>query len=99
MATRYYSHDPRAEWEAVERWENEGGRLRQKHDYILDAIADDYRRHMDEVRPIRRGRKPDEISHVKLFLPADKAKSISGQTLVVRGERPVPQSLLLSNYL
>jgi len=29
MATRYYSYDPRAEWEPVERWENEGGRLDQ----------------------------------------------------------------------
>jgi len=47
MATRYYSYDPRAEWEPVERWENEGGRLDQKHDYILDSIGDDYRRHID----------------------------------------------------
>ena len=91
MATGYYSHEARAEWEAVERWENEGGRHGQNHDLYFDTIGDDYR-HKDQVMPIRGLDKRDEISLVKLFLPSDKA-SISGQTLVVHGERPVPQSV------
>ena len=39
MTTGYYSHEPSAEWGAVERWENEGGRLREKRDYILDSAG------------------------------------------------------------
>ena len=27
-----YNQEPSSEWEAVERWENEGGRLRQRYD-------------------------------------------------------------------
>ena len=29
MAADYYIREPSDEWEAFERWENEGGRLRQ----------------------------------------------------------------------
>jgi hypothetical protein len=29
MAAGYYIREPRDEWEAFERWENEGGSLRQ----------------------------------------------------------------------
>ena len=29
MAADYYSREPSDEWEAFERWENEGGSLRQ----------------------------------------------------------------------
>lgn len=29
MAADYYIREPSDEWEVVERWENEGGRLRQ----------------------------------------------------------------------
>jgi hypothetical protein len=71
MATRYYSYDPRAEWEPVERWENEGGRLDQKHDYILDSIGDDYRRHIDVDIQIRKTGKRDDISRVGPLLPSN----------------------------
>ena len=29
MAADYYTREPSDEWDAFERWENEGGRLRQ----------------------------------------------------------------------
>ena len=32
MAADYYIGEPGEEWEVVERWENEGGRLRQNDD-------------------------------------------------------------------
>lgn len=32
MAADYYIGEPSEEWEVVERWENEGGRLRQNDD-------------------------------------------------------------------
>ena len=40
MATGYYIHKPSADWEAVERWENEGGRLNHggKRDQISRAM-------------------------------------------------------------
>ena len=31
MAVDYYIRESSDEWEAVERWENEGGRLRQNY--------------------------------------------------------------------
>jgi hypothetical protein len=54
MATRYYNYDTLAEREPVERWENEGGRLGQKHDYILAPIGDDYHRHIQVDIQIRK---------------------------------------------
>ena len=91
MATGYSIYKRSAEKEALERWENAGGPLRQNHDFILDAIGEDYRRQRDQVMKIGRLGKRDEISHVKLFLTSDKAKSITGQTVVVDGERTLPQ--------
>jgi len=44
MITGYYIHERIGELEAVERWENEGGRLSQNHDYVLDATGEDYLR-------------------------------------------------------
>lgn len=37
MATDYYTREPSDERDTVERWENEGGRLRQKVVFILDS--------------------------------------------------------------
>lgn len=93
MATGYYIQKRGAEKEALERWENEGGRLVQNHDYILDSIGEEYRRHNDQVMQIRTLGKRDEVSHLKLFFASDKAKSITGQTVVVDGERSLPQSV------
>ena len=52
MPTGHYKHKSSAEWEAVERWENEGGRLSQNHDYILKSIGENYLRHTDQVMPM-----------------------------------------------
>ena len=40
MAADYYIREPTDEWEEVERWENEGGRLRQSDEanYITGRI-------------------------------------------------------------
>jgi hypothetical protein len=40
MAAGYYIHKPSSEKAAVERWENEGGRLGQNYDFILDSIGE-----------------------------------------------------------
>jgi hypothetical protein len=55
-ATDYYINESSDEWESVERWENEGGRLRQNHDLSLDPIGEDYLRRMEEAIPHRRAR-------------------------------------------
>ena len=91
MATGYSIYKRSAEKEALERWENEGGRLSQNHDFILDSIGEDYRRQKDQVMQIGRLGKRDEISHVKLFLTSDKAKFITEQTVVVDDARTLPQ--------
>ena len=52
MATGYYIRKQSSEWEAVERWENEGGRVGEKHDDVLDSIFDQYLPHLDQVSGI-----------------------------------------------
>jgi hypothetical protein len=71
MAKRYYNYESQGEWEPVDRWENEGGRLEQKHDYVLDSIGDDDRRHIDVDAQIRKTGKRDDISRVRPLLPED----------------------------
>lgn len=92
MSTGYYIHKSSAEWEGVDRWENEGGRLGQNNDYILDSIGEDYRRHMDQVMPIGSVGKRDQIPYA-MFLVSDKAKSMTGHSLGVDSERTLPQSV------
>ena len=41
-----------AEWEAVERWENEGGRFTQSHDYMFYPIGKDHLWQADQAMPI-----------------------------------------------
>jgi hypothetical protein len=40
MAANYYVHKSVDEGEGVGRWENEGGRLGQRHDLNLDSIGE-----------------------------------------------------------
>ena len=42
MSEGYYIHKPGAEKEAVERWENEGGRLGLNYDYIFDSSGREF---------------------------------------------------------
>ncbi len=74
MATGYYIHEPIAEWEAVDRWENEGGRLGQHHQNILDSIGKEYMRHTDQAIAIERLAKRNEIRHAMVISSSDKAK-------------------------
>jgi len=84
-AIDYYIHESSAEWEAFERWENEGGRLQQNHDLSIDSIGEDYLRRMEQTIPIGRLGEPDDIDHAILFLASDEANYITGQTLVMDG--------------
>ena len=94
MASGYYIRKPSAEWEAVERWENEGGRLRQRHDYGLDSIGEDYTRHMERAIPIKSLGKRNEINPAMLLHAAsDKANYIAGQPLVMAGEQTLSRSV------
>lgn len=92
-AADYYIHESSAEWEAFERWENEGGRLRQNHDLSLDSIGEDYLRRMEQAIPVCRLGEPDDIAYAMLFLASAGAKYITGQTLVVDGGRTLPASV------
>ncbi|HEX8650873.1 MAG TPA: SDR family oxidoreductase [Pyrinomonadaceae bacterium] len=89
----YYIHELSIEGEAVERWENEGGRLRQNHDWSLDSIGEDYLRRMEHAIPIGRLSEPDDIAHAMLILTSDEAKFITGQKLVVDGGQTLPESV------
>jgi NAD(P)-dependent dehydrogenase (short-subunit alcohol dehydrogenase family) len=93
MATDYYIREPSDEWEAVGRWENEGGRLRQNHDLSHDSIGEGYLRRMEQAIPIGRLGEPDEIDHAMLFLASDEAKYITGQTPVAGGGQTLPESV------
>jgi len=64
-----------AEWEAVERWENEGGRLTQSHDYNFDPIGKDYLWQVDQTMRSEVSVNEIGILPVKLFVASDKAKS------------------------
>ncbi|HEX8138221.1 MAG TPA: SDR family oxidoreductase [Pyrinomonadaceae bacterium] len=92
-AVDYYIPESSAEWEAFERWENEGGRLRQNHDLSLDSIGEDYLRRMEEAIPAGRLGEADDIAHAMLFLASDEAKFITGQRLVVDGGQTLPESV------
>jgi len=46
-------------------------KARSKHDYILDSIGDDYRRHIDVDIQIRKTGKRDDISRVGPLLPSN----------------------------
>jgi hypothetical protein len=41
MAADYYIQESSDEWESVERWENEGGRLRQNLPQLEQGAGDD----------------------------------------------------------
>lgn len=75
MAPGYSIHKRSVEKEALERWENEGGRFVQNHDLILDSIGEEYGLHKGQVMQIRTRGQRDAISHVKFFLASDKASS------------------------
>lgn len=77
-AADYYINESSDEWEAVERWENEGGRGRQNHDLSLDAIGEDYLSRMEHAIPIGRLGEHDDIAYAMLFLASDEAKYITG---------------------
>lgn len=62
MTADYYIQEPSAEWEAVERWENEGGRLGQRHHRSHDSIGEAYLRHMEQAFPSRRLGEPNHIA-------------------------------------
>ena len=40
MASEHYVQERRAEWDALERWENEGGRPRRYFDKSVDSVAE-----------------------------------------------------------
>jgi hypothetical protein len=82
MAVVYYIQESSNEWESVERWENEGGRLRQNHDLSLDYISEDYLSRMKQAIPIGRLDEPDDIARAMLFFASDETKYITGQTLL-----------------
>jgi NAD(P)-dependent dehydrogenase (short-subunit alcohol dehydrogenase family) len=92
-AVDYYIPESSAEWEAFERWENEGGRVQQNHDLSLDSIDEDYLRRMEQAIPVGRLGEPDDIAHAMLFLASDEAKYIAGQTLVMDGRQTLPESV------
>ena len=92
-AADYYIHESNNEWEAFERWENEGGRLRHNHDLSLDSIGEDYLRRREQAIPVGGLGEPDDIAHAMLFLASDEAKYITGQTLVVDGGQTLPESV------
>lgn len=73
MSAGYYIDRPSAEKEAVDRWENEGGRLGRNHDYIFDLVLVPPIVFLDRVMEIRRLGKRDDISHVK-FLASDRMR-------------------------
>lgn len=89
----YYFHESSYEWEAVERWENEGGRVQQNHELSLDSIGEDYLRRVEQAIPIGRLGEPDDIAYAMLFLASDEAKYITGQRLVVDGGQTLPESV------
>ena len=93
MAADYYIHESSAEWEAVERWENEGGRAQQNHDWSLDSIGEDYLHRMEHAIPTGRLGEPDDIAYAMLYLASDEAKYITGQKLVVDGGLTLPESV------
>ncbi len=93
LAADYYERQPSYEWESVERWENEGGRLRQHHGLSLDSIGEDYLRRMEQTIPIGRPGEPVNIARALLFLDSDEANYITGQTLVVDGRQTLPEAV------
>ena len=83
MATGYFIQGRRAELEAVQRWENEGGRLSQNHGHVLDSVRDDHLRHQKQATPTGRLAKRDA---------SNNPKSITGCILVDDVDRMLPQS-------
>ena len=92
-AADYYIHESSAKRKALERWENEGGRVRHNHDLSLDSIGEDYQRRMEQAIPVGRLGEPDDIDYAMLLLASGEAKHITGQTLVVDGVQTLPESV------
>ena len=84
MATGYFIQGPSGELEAVQRWENEGGRLSQNHGHVLDSVRDDHLRHQKQATPTGRLAKRDA---------SNNPKSITGWIPVGDGDRTLPQSV------
>ena len=84
MATGHYIQGRSAELEAMQRWENEGGRLSENHGHVLDSVRDDHLRHQKQATPTGRLAKRDA---------SNNPKSITGWIPVGDGERTLPQSV------
>jgi NAD(P)-dependent dehydrogenase (short-subunit alcohol dehydrogenase family) len=81
-AADFYIRELGDEWEAVERWENEGGVFRARL------------RTNDSPGPAGRLVEPDDIACATLFLAFDEAKYMTGRTLAVDGGQTLPASVL-----
>ena len=82
MATDYYVHEPSAHQEAIERWENEGGRLQQQHRHSYDSIGKDYQRQLTQKFPIGWLYQQLAVDHAILSSLSKKRSVITGQTQV-----------------
>lgn len=56
-------------------------------DLIRDFLGQSYIKRMNEVIPLGRIGKPEEVAELALFLASDESKYITGQTIVVDGGR------------
>jgi hypothetical protein len=93
MASGYYIRERSAEWEAVQRWENEGGRFPQHHDYSFGPIGEDYQRPLDQAVPSGTSNTWNKIAHAMLSFPSDEPQCITGQTLRADDEQTLPETV------
>ena len=68
MARDYYIQEARADCEALQRWEDEGGRSRQQYDKSVNAVAENYSRRKEQRYGIRIRADPYDIPSAMLFL-------------------------------
>ena len=69
------------------------GKAPQQHNNIFGSIGEGYQQHLDQAVTIRRLDTPNEIARATPIFASGEAKSFTGHSLVVDGERTLRESV------
>lgn len=64
---------------------------------MKSVLGDEYIKNQESIIPLKKLGKPEDIAHAIMFLAADEASYITGQSIIVDGGQILPESALEIN--